>query len=76
MLVLSWRNYTTLISSKFYPINIKEGIFKIGSKNKMNFSYDNEKPLNHIKLDNFLVFKVPRELGVRVYIYITENMNI
>ncbi len=43
---------------KFCPINIKEGIFKIGSKNN-NFSYDNEKPLNSIKLESFQIDKKP-----------------
>ncbi len=43
---------------KFNPINIKEGIFKIGSKNN-NFSYDNEKPLNSIKLESFEIDKKP-----------------
>ena len=42
---------------KFYPINIKEGIFKIGSRNKKNFSYDNEKPQSSIKLKSFQINK-------------------
>ena len=44
---------------KFYPINIKAGIFKIGSQNKKNFSYDNEKPLNSIRLESFQINKKP-----------------
>ena len=44
---------------KFYPVNIKEGIFKIGSKNNNKFSYDNEKPLNSIKLESFQIDKKP-----------------
>ena len=42
---------------KFDPINVKEDIFEIGSKNKKAFSYDNEKPLNHIKLESFQIDK-------------------
>ena len=42
---------------KFYPINIKRGTFKIGSRNTNNFSYDNEKPLNSIKLEGFQIDK-------------------
>ena len=44
---------------RFYPINIKEGSYKIGSKNDNNFSYDNEKPRNSIKLDSFQIDKKP-----------------
>ena len=42
----------TIIEEKkftFEPINIKKGIFQVGSNNNKQFSYDNEKPLNHIK---------------------------
>ena len=42
---------------KFDPVNIKEGIFEIGSNNNNNFSYDNEKPLNYIKLESFQIDK-------------------
>ena len=41
----------------FEPINIKKGFFKIGSINNKKFSYDNEKPVNHIKLDSFQIDK-------------------
>ena len=47
----------------FKPINIKKGFYKIGSKNKKEFSYDNEKPLNHIKLDSFQIDKKPIQIN-------------
>ncbi len=42
---------------KFDPVNIKKGFFKVGSQSNKKFSFDNEKPINYIQLDNFQIDK-------------------
>lgn len=59
---------------KFDPLVIKEGIYKFGAKDSV-FSYDNEKPINNIKLGTFGIAKNLISVGQWLGFIIEEGYN-